>query len=213
MKTVEFVALLARGAGAGIGTAPKRRFSVALGWGAFGAVLLMSVMLGVRSDLEQAAGVPMFWVKFVFAAILTGAGLVGALRLSRPGAVLGRVPVAVGLTLAAVWLLAGAQLLEAHPGARIDLILGDTWRSCPWNIAALSIPAFGATFWAMKGLAPTRLRAAGAVSGLLSGALAALVYTLHCPELAAPFIAIWYVSGILVPTLIGALVGPWLLRW
>jgi hypothetical protein len=39
------------------------------------------------------------------------------------------------------------------------------------------------------------------------------VYSLHCPELAAPFIGIWYLSGILIPTMLGAWLGPWLLRW
>ena len=65
----------------------------------------------------------------------------------------------------------------------------------------------------MKGLAPTRLRWAGAAAGLLAGAGGALVYALHCPEMAAPFIGIWYLLGMLIPTTIGALVGPRVLRW
>ena len=36
---------------------------------------------------------------------------------------------------------------------------------------------------------------------------------LHCPEPAAPFLAIWYLLGMLVPTAIGAWLGPRLLRW
>jgi RNA polymerase sigma-70 factor (ECF subfamily) len=54
---------------------------------------------------------------------------------------------------------------------------------------------------------------AGAVAGLLSGAVGALIYCLHCPELAAPFIGFWYLLGILIPTAAGALFGPRLLRW
>ena len=65
----------------------------------------------------------------------------------------------------------------------------------------------------MKGLAPTRLRLAGAAAGFAAGAIGALVYTLHCPELDAPFLAVWYVSGMLIPTVVGAFVGPRLLRW
>jgi hypothetical protein len=75
------------------------------------------------------------------------------------------------------------------------------------------VPAFVAVLWAMKGLAPTRLRLAGAGAGLLAGALGALVYTLHCPELAAPFLGVWYVLGILIPAAFGAVVGPRVLRW
>jgi len=65
----------------------------------------------------------------------------------------------------------------------------------------------------MKGLAPTRIRLAGAAAGLSAGAGAAVVYSLHCPELSAPFIGFWYLLGMLIPALVGALLGPWLLRW
>ena len=72
---------------------------------------------------------------------------------------------------------------------------------------------FGAVLWAMKGLAPTRLVLAGAAAGLLSGAGGALVYALYCIEMAAPFIGIWYLLGMLIPAVAGALIGPRLLRW
>lgn len=49
---------------------------------------------------------------------------------------------------------------------------------------------------------------AGAASGLLAGAIATLVYCLHCPEMTAPFLAIWYVLGMASPTAPGALLGP-----
>jgi hypothetical protein len=66
---------------------------------------------------------------------------------------------------------------------------------------------------AVHSLAPTRLRLAGAGVGLLAGALGALVYTVHCPEFAAPFLAVWYVLGMLIPAAVGALIGPYVLRW
>ena len=54
---------------------------------------------------------------------------------------------------------------------------------------------------------------AGAAGGGLAGGVAATVYSLHCPELAAPFLAIWYVLGVLIPVVVGAVVGRYLLRW
>jgi hypothetical protein len=57
------------------------------------------------------------------------------------------------------------------------------------------------------------LALSGAGAGLLAGALGTLVYALHCPESAAPFIGIWYVLGIAIPTLAGAMLGPRVLRW
>jgi hypothetical protein len=77
----------------------------------------------------------------------------------------------------------------------------------------ISLPLFAATFWAMKGMAPTRPALAGAGAGLLAGALAVLVYALHCPESEAPFLAVWYCLGIAIPTVAGALLGPRVLRW
>jgi hypothetical protein len=49
--------------------------------------------------------------------------------------------------------------------------------------------------------------------GLTAGALGAAVYALHCDEMAAPFLATWYLLGMTIPALIGAGAGPRLLRW
>jgi hypothetical protein len=54
---------------------------------------------------------------------------------------------------------------------------------------------------------------AGAAAGFAAGSLGALVYSLHCPELAAPFLGTWYLIGMLIPTALGAWFGPRLVRW
>jgi len=213
MKTDELIAMLASGTVAVEPRAVQRRYAVALGWGAFGATLLMATLLGVRPDLSAAAGLPMFWVKLAFPAAVFGASLLAALRLSRPGVPLGCVAVGVAVPVLAMWLLALYVLTGAPPADRAVLILGDTWLACLTSVGMLSAPAFVASFWAMKGLAPTRLALAGAAAGLLSGALGALVYALHCPEMAAPFLAVWYLLGMLIPAALGAVLGPALLRW
>jgi hypothetical protein len=69
------------------------------------------------------------------------------------------------------------------------------------------------TFWALRQLAPTRLTLAGALAGLFAGGAGAFVYAFHCPETAAPFVALWYSAGILLTAGLGALLGPRLLRW
>lgn len=213
MRTDELISMLAQGAEAVEPHALRRRYAIALGWGGFGATLLMAIMLGVRPDLAEAAQLPMFWVKLAFPAALLAAALPAVLRLSRPGALLGRVPSALAAPVLAIWLLAAVVLLGAAPGARGQLIFGETWASCPLNVALLSMPVLIALLWAMQGLAPTRPALAGAAAGLLSGAMGAVVYALHCPEMAAPFLGIWYLLGMLIPTALGALLGPRLLRW
>ena len=65
----------------------------------------------------------------------------------------------------------------------------------------------------MKGLAPTRLSLAGAAAGLLAGGVGAAIYALHCDEMGAPFLALWYVLGMLMPATLGALIGRHVLRW
>ena len=213
MKTDDLITMLASGAEAAEPHALERRFTIALGWGAFGATLLMAIMLGVRPDLSEAVRLPMFWVKLAFPAALLAGALLAASRLARPGVRLGRVPAALAAPVLAMWLLAVVVLLSAAPAERAQLIYGDTWASCPFNVAMLSAPAFVALMWAMKGFAPTRLALAGAAAGLLAGALGASVYALHCPEMESPFLAVWYLLGMLIPTAVGAMLGPRLLRW
>jgi hypothetical protein len=205
--------MLASGVQSVEANALQRRYATALGWGGFGATLLMAIMLGVRPDLAEASLLPMFWVKFFLPASLLAGGLIAVVRLSRPGARLGRVTSALVAPVVAIWLLAAVALLGAAPEARSALIFGDTWKTCPFNVTLLSMPAFVALMWAMRGLAPTQLALSGAAAGLLSGAIGATVYSLHCPEMQAPFLAIWYLLGMLIPTALGALLGPRLLRW
>ena len=213
MKTDELISVLAAGADAVGPYAARRRYAIALGWGALGAVLLMLILLGLRPDLADAAHLPMFWVKLAFPVALLAAALLAALRLSRPGARLGRAAAAIAAPVLAIWLLAAVALLGASAAEGQQLFLGETWRSCPTSIAILSAPLFAAVVWAMKGLAPTRLALAGAAAGLLAGAAGAAIYALHCPEMAAPFIGVWYLLGMLIPTAVGAVLGPLLLRW
>lgn len=213
MKTGELVTLLATGAEAVEPDATVRRFTIALGWGAFGATLLMAILLGVRPDMGAAARLPMFWIKLALPASVVVGSLSAALRLSRPGVRLGWVPGALAAPVLAIWLLAAWVILGAPSSVRAGLVMGSTWEYCLLYISILSVPVLAATLWAMKGLAPTRLALAGAAAGLLAGAIGALVYALHCPEMEAPFLGVWYVAGMLIPAGVGALLGPIVLRW
>ena len=213
MKTDELVRLLAAGVGASEPHAARCRYAVALAWGAFGTTLLMAIRLGVRPDIATAMRLTMFWVKLALPASLAVGALLAAGRLSRPGARLGRGPLALVVPVLLVWLLAAIDLLQAAPEQRSSLILGATATDCLVYVTVLSLPMMAGAFWAMMGLAPTRLWLAGAAAGLLAGATGALLYALHCPEMQASFIGVWYVAGMLIPTLAGAILGPNMLRW
>lgn len=152
------------------------------------------------------------WMKMAYAgALVVAAGWMTA-SLSRPAApiVRPRALVAVFVAMAIV----GAVCLLAQPeGARASALLGQSWLRCPWSVLMLSLPALAAALWAVRGLAPTRPRAAGFAAGLLAGSLGALGYALSCPEASPAFVAVWYSLGIALTGAVGAALGPRVLRW
>ena len=213
MKTDDLIALLADDPGPVPRNAIEQRFAVASLAGLACALVLMLALFGLNPRLLLDMALPMFWGKLVFAGLLAAGCLAVLRRLARPGMGLGHSLVLLALPPLVLWGLAAVALGQAGPGERLLLVLGSTWRSCAFNIAALSLPALVASLWALRGAAPTRLAWAGAGAGLLAGALGALAYALHCPEMAAPFLAVWYLAGMALPTLLGAWLGPRVLRW
>lgn len=213
MRTEEWIHVLASGVEPPSASSMSRRRAAALGLGVALAIGMLLAIYGTGSQLIRDAGQGLFWARFAFLALLFAVAWFACLRLSRPGASLGPVPAALAVPIMGLWIAATWTWVTAAPDARETLLFGSSWRACPFNIAGLSIPVFIAAIWSFKQYAPTRLRAAGAAAGLMAGASGALVYTLHCPELALPFVGVWYVLGILIPTIAGAMLGPRLLRW
>jgi len=191
-----------------------RRLGIGFGIGAAIASVAMLLLWGPRHDLVAALAAPPLWIKFAFTGLLMLAGLAAAFDLSRPD---GRVPRAVWLVIAAVLLamglLAVLQLANASPDETGWLLMGGTAASCPLLIMALATPVLAGALLAMRALAPTQLTLAGAAAGLAAGGSAAFIYAFSCDESAMPFVLIWYGLGMAIPTAVGALVGPHLLRW
>jgi hypothetical protein len=213
MKTDDWITLLAAGEGPVKRHAQAKRLSTAVLAGGLAALLVIVALYGVRSDLAEVARTPLFWAKVALPGSLALIGLWLTSRLATPGAKDNVLWMLLGLPLILVWLGAAISLAGAPLETRADLIFGRTWRTCALSITLLSIPGLIAVFWALRGLAPTRLRQAGAAGGMLAGATATTIYCLHCPEMGVPFWGVWYVLGMLVPTLLGALLGPRMLRW
>lgn len=213
MKTDDLISLLASGVAPVDRRAPAKRFSVAVLAGLLGALLLVVALKGVRPDLGQVIATPIFWAKIGFPFCLMIGALSMVMRLARPGTPSGPGKILIVAAVTAVWAGAIYVLLVNAPGERVAIILGDTWRVCALNIGVLSVPGFIAVFWALRGLAPTRLTLSGACGGLLAGSMATIAYSLHCPEMQVPFWAVWYLLGMLVPTILGALLGRHWLRW
>jgi hypothetical protein len=190
-----------------------RRWLAGLAIGVVLAVAIMATVFGIRWEMTAQAGEPMLWIKFAYVGALSIGALALAARLGRPGARLRSVATLALAPFAVMWILAAFALGDADAARRRALMLGQTWTTCGLNIALIASPVFVALLWILRGLAPTRLALAGGGAGFAAGAVGAFVYAFHCPELAAPFLGLWYAVGIAIPAAIGAIVGPRVLRW
>ena len=213
MKTEDLVTMLATGLEAVDSKHAPIRQMGALGAAGACSVAFEALALGVNPRLAAAVIAPDFWLREAFCASLALLGFALALRLARPGMALGILPAGMTLIVLGMWIVASASLGSLAPEARSRAVFGATAAVCPWLIAVTAAPLLLALLWMLRGLAPTRLRLSGAIAGFAAGAMGAFAYTLHCPELAPAFVAVWYVLGMLIPAAAGALLAPRLLRW
>jgi hypothetical protein len=190
-----------------------RRYVLGITAGALAALILTGGVLHLNPALPHEVTEPAFWVRELYCASLGTLAVFTVARLARPGARLGLLPAGIAAIVLVMWILAATTLFSAASQNRVHLLLGTTYAVCPFLIAFIAAPLFLSFLWILKGLAPTRLRWAGAGAGFAAGSVGALVYTLHCPELTTPFIGTWYLAGMLIPAYIGAWLGPRLLRW
>jgi hypothetical protein len=194
------------------GTVPWRLFGI-VGICASPSLAVVVWLWGVRPDIAAALQTAAFWAKEAFAATLALAGSAAMLRLARPdGKATGPIYVAFGAA-AAMLVLAILQLGANPPELWRHLVMGKTAAVCPWLILLLALPIFTGAAAMMRSMAPTRLPAAGAATGLAAGGLSALIYSVACDETTMPFVLIWYGVAVAAITLIGAILGPHLLRW
>lgn len=211
MKTNELIDLLAVNAGAASRGLVYKRVGAATFFGIGASTFLTIQWLGINPAISDMRASLLIKGLFVFA--LSVAAIRQLERAARPGASF-RVPVAmVAFIVISLGVLACGVVLQAPPDARSELIFGHSWANCLWRLAALSVPAFAAAIWTLRGLAPTRLRMAGFSAGLFAGCAAALGYLLYCPETSPMFVFLWYSLGMAIPACIGYFAAPSLLRW
>jgi len=213
MKTDDLISILASGVAPVDRELLAKRFSLAVVLAALGSLLMTLMIFGTRPDLATISRTPLFWAKIALPLCLGAGALWMVTRLARPGMSAGAGRWLVMAGVLGVWLAGLFALSQAAPDARVAMVFGKTWKVCATCIVLLSIPGFISIFWALRGMAPTRLRLTGACGGLLAGSLATLAYCLHCPEMEIPFWGVWYLLGVSVSTIIGALIGPRVLHW
>jgi hypothetical protein len=212
MRTDELIAQLSSGLEPVKRGQVARLLLAAAALGLVGSVVVMLGMMGLRHDIARAILSFGMWTKLVYTFVIAVLGYWLVERMGRPGAEMTRPLQLLALPLLAIALLAALQMSAPQADMPI-LVLGHSSRVCAFLVTVTALPTLAATFWALHKLAPTQLTLAGAGAGLFAGGVGAFVYSFHCNEGSAPFIAIWYTLGIVVTTAIGALLGPRLLRW
>ena len=211
MKTDTLIDLLSSRAGPAPRALAARRLSPAALAGLFVSALAAITWFGPIPAQMFETAVP--WTKMAYAgALALAAGWLTA-RLSRPAASLKRPQHVVIAVVVVMAVMGGVSLVSEPAGARVQALLGHSWSSCPWSVLALSLPGLAAALWAVRGLAPTRPRAAGFAAGLMAGSVGAFGYALSCPEASSAFVAVWFSLGIALTGVVGALLGPRVLRW
>lgn len=213
MKTDDLVAMLATGVTAVPERAARKRIGLALLIGAPLSLAILFAGYGLRDDLGQVISLPMFWAKLLFPLCIGVSAFVTVERLARPGVGLRLAWVGMAVPVLLVWAIAAAAWLTAPAQDRMPALLGQSWRTCAFSIGLMALPIFVAALLALRQLAPTQPTLAGAAAGAMAGGAGAAIYALHCVELSVPFLAVWYVLGMLMPALAGAMLGRLLLRW
>lgn len=211
MNTDDLAALLARNAGPATPRGDLRNMALWLPPAWLLAVALAALALGLLpTEAWPASGTVL---KLTYATATTFGGLWLLRRAGRPGLSLRAPGVILLLAALAMGILGAADLMATPAPERLARALGGSALICPLAILGLSLPALAATLTAARRLAPMNPARAGLAAGLAAGGLAAAAYALACTEGATAFVAIWYSAGILLAGLLGAALGPRILRW
>jgi hypothetical protein len=190
-----------------------KALALALLCGGLVAFVLMLATVGLRPGIVSAGGLSFLVLKLALTLGLIGTGAALLLRLMRPGRGSRKLLALVSYPFAAVVVAGLAALAIRGPAAWSAMVFGMEWLTCLVCIPLFAIVPFAVLIWALRKGAPTNLRRTGAIAGLVAGSVGAAAYAFHCPGDSLPFVAIWYGLPIALCALIGALLGPRLLRW
>jgi hypothetical protein len=213
MKTDDLINMLSTNVEPVKGADPRNLLVIALAIGAVAALCLMLAVFGVPAN---ALGEQNFSIKVLAFAVTLGLVAVGTaflIRSARPGEPGRRPLILLGLLFFAMLSTGIVTLVLADPAAWGGMIFGPQWAACLICIPLFAIAPFVSLVWALRREAPTHLARTGAVVGMVAGALGATIFALHHPGGSIPFLVLWYGGPIVLCSLVGAILGPRLLRW
>lgn len=213
MKTDDLVNMLSTNVEAVDHRLASRTVTGAIVVGAVVALGAALIMLGARPDVWSAEALAFMIAKLTFAMAVTAVAFFYLTRFARPaGSRRGSIAL-VALPFVGIVGLAVISLAYAPAVHWQAMFMGGEWLECLLSIPIIAIVPFALVVWAVRQGAPTDLRRAGALAGLVAGGMSAAGYALHCTADSLPFVAIWYSGTIMLCTLAGTVLGPRLLRW
>jgi hypothetical protein len=213
MRTHDLIAMLSTNIEAVDRRQVARTLARAIALGALVALGAGLIVLGGRADVGIKGALGFTVIKLVFAIMVVALALFYLIRSARPGSGRRGSVALVLLPFVGIVDLASISLANAPATHWPAMLMGDEWLECLLSIPIIAIVPFALVVWAVRQAAPTHLRRAGALAGLVAGGLSAAGYALHCTDDSLPFVAIWYGGTIVLCTLAGAVLGPRLLRW
>jgi hypothetical protein len=210
MRTDELIHRLSNQAGmkARAGMPFGRTVWVSLTLSIAAAMLVVIGVSGLRPDLSTMLTAWPFQFKVAAMTLLAGGGFILVRAAGTPG--MATSP-HLALLPGVLFLLGGALFdRSGFPPLGVRQLSAPI---CVGVIVAAALPGLIIIQAGLRRGIPTRLASAGAISGVLSGSLAALAYTVACVNDGAVFVAIWYVVAISITTAIGAFTGRYVLAW
>ena len=183
-------------------------FYLPLAAAALVSVIALLALLGPPfASVAENGWAPMLR-KWLFCFTLTGGALVAMYALAHPGR---RSSVLLLAALAPLAMVAGLALIEFTGG--LGEFPGPGWERCVLAVGLLGALGMAASVYALRLLAPVRLRRAGFAAGLFGGGLAACAYVPFCGEMGAIHLLVFYGGPISALAVLGWLLGPRILRW
>lgn len=197
-----------------VGDMPEDRFghTLAFAWPLLAILLLAMIGIALALDGAFASVVEHGWgpltVKWGFSLALLAFSAFALFVLGKPGRRARWALIGVALPFLPI-----VGLLIFELAISDAIIFRPSWQTCLAAMTAISPIAFVAAVFAMRAMAPTRLRMAGAVAGLFGGAVAMTAYAPFCPEIGMVYMAVFYVGPMIVMLAVGWALGPRLMRW
>jgi hypothetical protein len=213
MKTDELIDVLATNLEPIKGEELRNTLMIALAIGVVAAFCLLLAMFGLPAAAlgGEFSALKVLALAFTLGLVAAGASLLT--KSARPGEPGRKLLILIGLLFLAIFIAALVTLLLADQAAWSGIVFGPQWAACLVCIPLFAVVPFASLSWALHRGAPTNLVRTGAIAGLVAGALGAAVFAFHHSGGSIPFIAFWYGGPILACALVGALLGPRLLRW